>query len=188
MYLSEDFWKKTGVKYNKGDVHFYSQAGVVFPACEKFNKALEVIIKEKGIDVNLGHALTKVDKTNRKATFKNSAGEDVVVDYDMLHITPNMSAHQFMKGSPISDAGGFVDVNHSTLQSKKYPNVFSVGDANNCPSAKTAAAVFSQTPVMIHNLLQHKAGKELNAMYDFSLTLLDMEDMGHAQCSPPSRK
>ena len=44
-------------------------------------------------------------------------------------------------GSPIVDAGNWVDVNRETLQHKKYSNIFGMGDCTNAPTAKTAAAV-----------------------------------------------
>ena len=42
------------------------------------------------------------------------------VQYDFLHATPPMGPLDFMKGQPISDEGGWVDVNKNTLQHKKY--------------------------------------------------------------------
>lgn len=43
--------------------------------------------------------------------------------------------------SPVSDGVGWVDVDKETLQHKKYPNVFGIGDCTNLPTSKTAAAV-----------------------------------------------
>ena len=40
--------------------------------------------------------------------------------YDFLHATPPMGPLDFMKGQPIVDAGGWVDVDQYTLQHKKY--------------------------------------------------------------------
>lgn len=39
------------------------------------------------------------------------------------------------------------------MQHNKYKNVFGLGDVCNLPTAKTAAAVFSQTPVVVNNIL-----------------------------------
>ena len=52
------------------------------------------------------------------------------------------------------------------MQHNKYPNVFALGDVANLPTAKTAAAVFSQAPVVSHNIVQMKKAQELNANYD----------------------
>lgn len=58
-----------------------------------------------------------------------------------------------------------MDVDKSTTQHTKYPNVFSVGDASSLPNSKTAAAITSQIPVMVDNLLATIRGKELKAGY-----------------------
>lgn len=38
--------------------------------------------------------------------------------------------------------------------------------SSNLPTSKTMAAVATQAPVLVHNLLQHSRGKPLNASYD----------------------
>lgn len=59
----------------------------------------------------------------------------------MLHVTPPMGPPDVLINSPVSDAIGWVDVDKETLQHKKYPNVFGIGDCTNLPTSKTAAAV-----------------------------------------------
>ena len=59
----------------------------------------------------------------------------------MLHVTPPMSSPDVLKTSPVADAAGWVDVDKDTLQHKRYPNVFGIGDCTNLPTSKTAAAV-----------------------------------------------
>lgn len=48
----------------------------------------------------------------------------------------------------------------------RYSNVFAMGDAANLPTGKTSAAIFSQTPVLIHNLLKEMGVKKMQALYD----------------------
>lgn len=75
------------------------------------------------------------------------------LEYTIYHqVGPHMSAPNFLRNSPISDAAGWVDVDKNTLQSKKYSNVFGLGDCTNTPNSKTAAAVTSQAPVVVHNI------------------------------------
>lgn len=64
-----------------------------------------------------------------------------------------------------ADAAGWVDVDKTTTRHNKYPNVFSIGDASSLPNSKTAAAVTSQAPVLVDNLLATIRGKELTAGY-----------------------
>lgn len=46
-----------------------------------------------------------------------------------------------IKGSPLADEAGWLDLDKDTLQHKRYANVFGIGDCTNLPTAKTAAAV-----------------------------------------------
>lgn len=59
----------------------------------------------------------------------------------MLHVTPPMGPSLVVKGSPLADEAGWLDVDKDTLQHKRYPNVFGIGDCTNLPTAKTGAAV-----------------------------------------------
>nr|XP_009920134.1 PREDICTED: sulfide:quinone oxidoreductase, mitochondrial isoform X2 [Haliaeetus albicilla] len=68
--------------------------------------------------------------------------------YEMLHVTPPMGPPDVLINSPVSDEVGWVDVDKETLQHKKYPNVFGIGDCTNLPTSKTAAAVAAQSGVL----------------------------------------
>ena len=76
-----------------------------------------------------------------------------------------MSPPKSLRESPLANAGGFVEVDQHTMQSTKYDNVFGLGDAISAPAAKTAAAIFSQTPALIHNLNQVRNGVTPSAKY-----------------------
>lgn len=79
-------------------------------------------------------------------------------------MTPPQAAPKVLK--PFGDAAGFVDVDKHTMQSKKYANVFALGDCSNAPTSKTAAAVSSQSLVVSENLLALVNGKEMERKYD----------------------
>uniref|UniRef100_A0A8D2EUK1 Sulfide quinone oxidoreductase n=1 Tax=Theropithecus gelada TaxID=9565 RepID=A0A8D2EUK1_THEGE len=68
--------------------------------------------------------------------------------YEMLHVTPPMGPPDVLKTSPVADAAGWVDVDKETLQHKRYPNVFGIGDCTNLPTSKTAAAVAAQSGIL----------------------------------------
>eukprot|EP00977_Amphora_coffeiformis_P005196 scaffold1112_cov92-Amphora_coffeaeformis.AAC.32 len=52
------------------------------------------------------------------------------------------------------------------MQSTKYANVFGLGDCTSTPNSKTAAAITSQAPVVVHNVERLMAGKELDGSCD----------------------
>ena len=57
-----------------------------------------------------------------------------------------------IRKSKLADATGFVDVSKETLQHKKYPNVYGIGDCTTLPTSKTAAAIAAQSKVLFNNL------------------------------------
>ena len=166
MYLSEETFRRNGVRKNT-DVHFNTTAGNLFPNCLKFADALKPIAESKGIKVSYKSLLTHVDKNNRIATFKNlDSGELTKQNFDFLHVTPPQSAPDFISKSELAHQNGWLDVNIGTLQHNKFKNVFGLGDVCNLPTAKTAAAIFSQTPVVVHNLLVEMGRKQRQGTYN----------------------
>lgn len=63
------------------------------------------------------------------------------------------------------ELGGFVDVNPETLQHRRYPNIFALGDCAAVPTAKSYSAAFCQAPVVAHNVRQVLAKKPAAATY-----------------------
>eukprot|EP00483_Globobulimina_turgida_P001472 UN01474 len=51
------------------------------------------------------------------------------------------------------------------MQSKKYENIFGIGDCTNATNPKTAASVFSQTPTVIDNI--HRLWKKEKLLPSF---------------------
>src|SRR5690606_9216946 len=106
--------------------------------------ALEKLVAERSIETTYGKDLVAVRPKSREAVFRDGAkGEELVLRYDLLHVTPPQSAPDFVKRSPLAqdNALGWVDVDMHTLQHVRYPNVFSLGDASSLPCSKTGAAI-----------------------------------------------
>ena len=138
----------------------------MFPNCLKFSDKLNEIRLQKGITTHFFNDLYRIDKDQRKAYYRDTknGNADVIVDYDFMHIVPPMNAPDFLK--PIAAANGYVDVDQGTLQHNKFKNVFALGDAANLPTAKTAAGIMSQAPVLVHNLIKQHEGQQLTGSYD----------------------
>ena len=82
----------------------------------------------------------------------------------MIHVTPPMSTPLPLRSSQtLVDPNGFLDVNQYTLQHKRFPNIFGIGDCTNTPNGKTAAAVAGQLGVLVKNLVAYIDGKQFKA-------------------------
>ena len=62
--------------------------------------------------------------------------------------------------------GGWLEVDKATLQHRRFPNVFGIGDINGPPRGKTAATVKKSAPLVAHNLVQVIAGRARDASFD----------------------
>ncbi|NWZ43316.1 SQOR protein, partial [Brachypodius atriceps] len=148
MYLSDAYLRKTG-KRSKANIMFNTSLGVIF-GVKKYADALLEIIKDRDLAVNYKRNLVEVRADKQEAVFENldKPGVTEVHQYEMLHVTPPMGPPAVLINSPVSDENGWVDVDKETLQHKKYPNVFGIGDCTNLPTSKTAAAVAAQSAVL----------------------------------------
>mgnify|MGYP003392855343 CR=1 FL=1 len=163
MYLSCDHWLRTGVLKDI-DVGFHS-AGMVLFGVKEFVPPLMEYVDRYGIDLQFESTLIAVDGPNRRATFREKAG-DVTKSFDMLHVTPPQKAPAFLARSPLANEAGYVDIDQATLQHVRHENVFGLGDGGSSPNAKTMAAARKQAPVVAENLLAVLAEKAPTAIYD----------------------
>ncbi len=125
-----------------------------------------------GIAVEFNHRLAAIDIGARRATFATPEGETVEKPYDFIHVVPPMRACDSVKNSPLAwqegpfAAGGWLEVDKTTLQHRRYPNVFGIGDINGTPRGKTAATVKKSAPIVAHNLVQAIAGRPPDEAFD----------------------
>jgi len=168
MYLSCDHWLSSGV-LGKIDVEFYNAGPVLFGVKEYVPSLMKYVEKYQA-SLQFTHNLVKVDGPNKRAYFKQTgegaSDELVEVAFDMLHVAPPQSAPDFIKVSPLADEAGWVDVDQSTLQHKKYNNIYGLGDAMNAPNAKTAAAARVQAPIVANNVLYDMGLYNKRAIYN----------------------
>ena len=163
MYLSCSHWERQHVLRDI-EVAFHTAAPTLF-GVKDYVPALERTVERYGIDVNLGSNLVAVDGPGRTATFRSDGGE-ITRKFDMLHVTPPQRPVEVVAESSLADGTGYVEVDQFSLQHKRFPNVFAVGDIGNMPNAKTAAAVRKQAPVVAENALAVLAGMPPEMAYD----------------------
>ncbi|MEZ4705864.1 MAG: FAD/NAD(P)-binding oxidoreductase [Caldilineaceae bacterium] len=164
LYLAEDYFRQHGVR-DKSTVVFASAGERIF-GVEKYRKTLEGVVVRKGIETKFKHDLIALHPEQKEAVFKKVGTEETVtMHYDMIHVTPPMSAPDFIKHSPLANADGWVDVDKFTLRHVRYPNVFALGDASSLPTSKTGAAIRKEAPVLVKNLMAVRKGMTPIAQY-----------------------
>lgn len=165
MYLADDWMRKAGVR-ERSKVIWASASPGIF-GVKKYARALAKVVERKGIETHYRRDLVEIRPKSKEAVFKHmDGGDELVLEYDMIHIAPPQSAPDFVKKSPLANAAGWVDVHKHTLQHVKHPDVFALGDASSLPTSRTGAAIRKQAPVLVENLMAYRGGKPLTASYD----------------------
>jgi sulfide:quinone oxidoreductase len=165
MYLAEESFRASGVR-DKTRVVFMNAKATLFTA-PYYIPALERVISSRGMEVQLGQELVALRPAAREAVFKSvTGGVETVMPYDMIHVTPPLLPPDVVRGGPLANADGWVEVDKGSLQHVRYPEVFGLGDASNLPTSKTGAAIRKQAPVVVENLLAARSGQPLRARYD----------------------
>ena len=152
-FLSGDRWEKKGIR-NVCNIEIHKGIGVYF-SVPKYAENLAMLHKKVGNTVNLDSNLVKIDGKNRIAHFQNTKTQEITQKkFDLLHFVPPMSPHDFILESGLAGAGGYVDVDSETLRHKVYPNIWALGDNAGLPTSKTAAALMSQSIILMKNLMR----------------------------------
>jgi sulfide:quinone oxidoreductase len=169
-FLLRDRLRQAGT-LDKSRVQFMSALGNIFGVKVINDNVLERW-KALGIGVEYTHKLVAIDIGAHRATFATPEGERVERPYDFIHVVPPMRAPDAVRGSDLAwkegnfAAGGWLEVDKGTLQHRRYPNVFGIGDINGTPRGKTAATVKKSAPLVAHNLVEVIAGRAPDQTFD----------------------
>jgi sulfide:quinone oxidoreductase len=179
MYLAEEIFQKNGVRHNTR-VHFATAGKVIF-GVPAFAAPLMQVAARKKIDLLFSHKLVEVKPEQRLAIFEKTTETQVNGEtktstelmeqsYDLLHVVPPMSAHDYVRDSNLAFTSGpqtgWLKVDQGSLQHPDHRNIFGIGDVTGVPNSKTGAAIRKQAPVVAHNMMQVMAGRPPSMMYD----------------------
>ena len=167
MYLAENHFKKSGVKKNSSIV-FATSGGVIF-GVKQIAETLMNVVNRKDIHLRFGHQLKKIDSKKKIAWYALGENESLYnqkelkiekerdligIHFDMLHTAPPSVAPKFIQDSPLANESKWMAVDHKSMQSPSFPNVFGLGDVAALPTAKTGAAIRKQVPIVVDNLVK----------------------------------
>ncbi len=168
MYLSGDHWFRQG-RITDIAIEFHNAGPVLF-GVKEYVPALMEYVKKYRADLNFGSRLVAVDGAKKEARFARTATDGTLTEetlgFDMIHVCPPQTAPGFVRNSPLASQAGWIEVDETSLQHKRYPNVFSLGDAAGTSNAKTAAAARKQAPIVAENVIAVLDGRPMPAVYD----------------------
>ncbi|KAL4508309.1 hypothetical protein ABPG72_003613 [Tetrahymena utriculariae] len=170
FFVSDEVWKWaqhhgalspkhtfTIVNANEKFVHY----------CDSADAFIKERLEKRGIRVEYNTKLLEVHQDGQKATFINTkTGEKSVRDYNNLYSIVPSKRQEFLDKAGLTNSNGLLNVDHQTLQHKKYKNIFGLGDAADLPTTKTFWAGWYQIAVVRNNVRRNLQGQTLNAHYD----------------------
>jgi len=134
------------------------------PVASKF---LGGLLEERRIAVVPDFSAERVDAGARKIVSYD--GRDV--PYDLLVTIPTNMGAEMIERSELGDELRFVPTDPKTLQSKKFENIFVIGDAANIPASKAGSVAHFESELLARNILRTIEGRPLEAAFD-----------GHSNC------
>jgi sulfide:quinone oxidoreductase len=156
MYLAAHHFRRRGISANV----VYGSATPTIYGVKEYAAVLDTVVERYAIDARFNHDLVEIRPEKKEAIFvrkDDPAKARVTIGYDIMHVAPPQIAPEFIRNSPLPARDqpglGWVEVDQYTLQHKRYPNVFALGDVAGSPNAKTGAAALKQAPVVVSNLL-----------------------------------
>jgi sulfide:quinone oxidoreductase len=125
------------------------------------------MLVEKGIHLEPDFNIMEVD--NGKSLVRSY--DEREIPFDLLVTIPTNMGAEVIDRSDMGDELNFVPTDKHTLQSKKWENVWIIGDAGNTPTSKAGSVAHFMLDVLIENILRHMEGLEPQPKFD-----------GHANC------
>jgi sulfide:quinone oxidoreductase len=128
---------------------------------------LGAMIDERKIAIEADFMVESIDNDNKTLV----SYDEREVPFDLLVTIPLNMGADFVARSGMGDELNYVPVDKQTMQSKKYPNVFAVGDAGDLPTSKAGSVAHFAVEIFTENFLELVEGRPMTGSFD-----------GHANC------
>jgi len=131
------------------------------------SKALGALLDEKKVTMVTDFNAERIDAAARKIIGYD--GREV--PYDLLVTVPTNMGSAMIERSGMGNEFRFLPTDPHTLRSKKYENVFGIGDATDVPTSKAGSVAHFQAEILAENIHRAIEGKPLEPAFD-----------GHSNC------
>lgn len=166
MYLACDWWRSIGVL---DDIRVILVLPDPVPfGMPSIDRELHRVLDRYGVEVHYSREVRRVDAETRTLTIGHGSDEETL-SYDVLHAVPPQRAPEWIAGSGLAaddDPHGFVDTDPETLQHRRHPEIWALGDAAAVATRRSGGAIRQQAKVLTTNLRSALAGRAPSARYD----------------------
>ncbi|MBF0519700.1 MAG: NAD(P)/FAD-dependent oxidoreductase [Nitrospirae bacterium] len=161
IMMAEDTMRLKGLR-NKFKFIFTTPMPAVFSR-EPYASKLNAIFASRGIETVANFTPSEVD--HEKGVLKDFGGKEV--KFDLLSITPPHGGEFVIENSEnVGDAAGWVSCDKHLMVSKKFANIYGIGDAADYPTSKTASGIRKQAKVLVERLKANMKGEVSDSKYD----------------------
>ncbi len=165
LFLADWFFHERGMRDNV-EIIFATPLDGAFTK-PRASAILGDMLDQKGIHLVPEFNIGWVENDEKKII----SYDEQEVDYDLLITIPTNMGAEVIDRSGMGDELNYVPIDKHTLQSKKWENVWVIGDAGNAPTSKAGSVAHFMLDVLIENMLRHMEGLEPLPKFD-----------GHANC------
>jgi sulfide:quinone oxidoreductase len=131
------------------------------------SKHLGGMLDARGITVEPDFMIESIDVDGHKLI----SMDEREVPFDLLVTIPLNMGADFVGRSGLGDELNYVRVDKQTLLSKKFDNIFAIGDASDIPASKAGSVAHFSMDLFPENFINHIKGRPMTALFD-----------GHANC------
>jgi len=125
------------------------------------------LLTDRDIKLESDYMVERIDTENKVVV----SYDEREVPYDLLVTVPLNMGADFVARSGLGNELNLVPVDKHTQLSKKFDNIWALGDANDIPASKAGSVAHFEVEIFVDNFLEHVAGTPMTGAFD-----------GHANC------
>ena len=164
-FMADWYFQKRKMR-NKVEISYVTPLSGAFTK-ERAANLLGNMLEEKNINIVPDFNIGEVDID--KKVIKSFDEREVA--YDLLVTIPTNMGAEVYERSGMGDELNHIPTDKNTLQSKKWENIFVIGDASDVPTSKAGSVVHFMHDTLAENIINHINNKPLVPKFD-----------GHANC------
>ncbi len=164
-FLADAFFTEQGMR-EKVEITYVTPLEGAFtkPVASKY---LGDMLEERSIALEPDFLVERIDPETKTLV----SYDEREVPFDLLVTVPLNMGSEVIARSGLGDELSYVPVDRETLLSKKYDNIFAIGDASDIPASKAGSVAHFAMEAFPENFLRHVQGLAMTNKFD-----------GHANC------
>ena len=164
-FLADAYFKERKMR-DKVEIVYVTPLEGAFtkPVCSKY---LGWMLDERDIELEPDFVIEHIDPEAKTLV----SMDEREIPFDLLVTVPVNMGADFIARSGMGDDLNYVPVDKETFLSKKYPNVFALGDASDIPASKAGSVAHFAIDLFSENFVDYVNGRPMTHNFD-----------GHANC------